>query len=242
MAEPAAIDHGSYATIYTPSVLSIWYDAIVIGFNLKYVWSCPTSSILLPFFAEHFSHNHLDCGVATGYFPAHALNTIWRRNSQQSLVLLDINRNSLLAAKRRVQAVSPATDIMCIEADVTNPAPPDELSSRTFDSISMFNLFHCVPGGKGKLKAIGTFAERLSNHGVLVGCTVLGAKHSTSWWRTLYLRWYNFRLRVFNNWDDESSDIEEALREHFVEVETWVVGMVLLFRAKKPKRKDLIQM
>lgn len=202
---------------------------------MKYVWGCPTSSILMPFFAENFSHNHLDCGVATGYFPTQALSRIWRRDSKQRLVLFDINRNTLVAAKARVQGIAKATEIECIEADVTEWAS-EQITIQRFDSISAFNLFHCIPGGKAKLEAISKFAKQLNESGVLVGCTVLGAKHSRSWLTKLYLKWYNFRWRVFHNWDDNLEDIEGALHEHFNEVETWVVGMVLLFRAKRPKR------
>lgn len=228
------MDDNNYALIYTSSFLSYWYDLYVLGFNMRYIWGCPTSSNLLPFYTENFSRNHLDCGVATGYFPAQALSANWRRNSKQRLVLLDINRSSLSAAKLRIQAITTDTEIECIEADVTTQT---NLAIQPFDSISMFNLFHCIPGGN-KFKAIGTFSRLLDDSGVLVGCTVLGAKHSTSpaWLKTLYLKLYNSRWGVFNNWDDSRGDIEEALHKNFDDVETWVVGMMLLFRAKKPKR------
>lgn len=228
------MDGNNYALIYTPSFLSYWYDLYVLGFNMRYLWGCPTTPYLLPFFTENFSRNHLDCGVATGYFPAHALSTIWRRDSKQRLVLLDINSSSLLAAKLRIQAVTTSTEIECIEADVTAQIP---LAIQSFSSISMFNLFHCIPGGD-KLKAISAFAMLLENTGVLVGCTILGAKHSTSptWLRTMCLKIYNSQWGVFNNWDDTHDDFKEALQENFYIVETWVVGMMLLFRAQNPRR------
>lgn len=228
------MNENNYSLIYTPSFLSYWYDLYVLGFNMKYIWGCPTTSNLLPFFTENFSRNHLDCGVATGYFPANALSTIWRRNSQQRLVLLDVNPSSLLAAKLRIQAVTTDTEIECIEADVTTQTT---LTIQPFNSISMFNLFHCIPGGN-KFKAINVFAKLLHDSGTLVGCTVLGAKHTTSpaWLKTLYLKIYNSQWGVFNNWDDSRTGIEEALHENFEEVETWVVGMMLLFRAQKPRR------
>lgn len=44
---------------------------------------------------------------------------------------------------------------------------------------------------------------------------------------------------VFDNWDDSCGDIEDTLHENFDDVETWVVGMILLFRAKTPKGMDV---
>lgn len=121
-----------------------------------------------------------------------------------------------------------------MEADVTEPTP-ESLKGSHFDSISMFNLFHCMPGGKDKFKAIANFKDLLSDDGVLAGCTVLGPKASPSWLTTLYLKWYNW-WGVFNNWDDTQEDVTAVLDEAFAEVETWLVGVTLLFRAQKPRR------
>lgn len=134
-----------------------------------------------------------------------------------------------------------ATDTVvdCIEADVTAP-PSKELACRRFDSISLFNLFHCMPGGRDKFRAFGTMAQLISDNGVLVGSTVLGIKH-TKWYQYLtrfYLNWYNNWWGVFQNWDDTRDDVEAALREHFEEVETWTVGIMLLFRATRPRRRN----
>lgn len=227
----------AHATVYTRSALSAWYDVYVLGFNMSYVWGCPTSSVLLPFFSEHFSRNHLDCGVATGYIPATALNCFWRKYSRHRLTLLDLNPNPLRAARARVLSVATDTEVDCVEADVTAP-PPRELVARRFDSVSMFNLFHCMPGGRDKFRAFGTMAQLISDDGVLVGSTVLGIQHTTwyQWFTRFYLRWYNHWWGVFNNWDDTRDDVEIALRESFEEVETWTVGMMLLFRATRPRR------
>jgi ubiquinone/menaquinone biosynthesis C-methylase UbiE len=234
MAELAESGNRTYATVYSPSFLSLVYDKYVLGFNMRYIWGCPTSSILRPFFSENFSQKHLDCGVATGYFPATALKHPWRSNSKQLLTLVDINPNPLNAAKTRVLSLTTATEVQCVEADATEP-PPKSLQDVKFNSISMFNLFHCMPGGTEKLKAIRNFKEILNDDGVLSGCTVLGKKHSRNWFTTLYLKWYN-KWGVFNNWNDNRDDIQQALEQEFEEVETWIIGMTLLFRATKPKR------
>ena len=40
---------------------------------------------------------------------------------------------------------------------------------------------------------------------------------------------------MFGNVDDTEEDFLGALEEHFVDVEVWVVGVVLLFRAEGVK-------
>ncbi|KAH8883182.1 methyltransferase [Thozetella sp. PMI_491] len=227
----------TYATVYSRSFLSIFYDYYVLGFNMKYIWGCPATTILLPFFAENFSRRHLDIGVATGYFPAAALAQPFRKDSKQELTLVDINPNPLNATKARVLSVTTKTTVETVLADVTEPLPK-ELQDAKFDSISAFNLFHCMPGGPAKLAAISTLRDALSDHGVLSGCTVLGPAHATGPLSRFYLRWYNKWWGVFNNWDDRREDFEEALRRDFEDVETWVIGLTLLFRATKPRRGD----
>ncbi|TDZ29598.1 N-methyltransferase vrtF [Colletotrichum spinosum] len=238
MPDPGAKPNTNYKTVYSPSFLTLFYDKYVLGFNMRYMWGCPTNDVLVPFFSENFSRNHLDCGVATGFFPAVALARPFRAAARQHLTLLDLTAPPLAATRARVLSVAPAADVRCVEADVTEPPPPQLLAAGSpgFDSISMFNLFHCMPGGRAKFRAFATYKELLAPGGVLAGCTVLGPRASTPWLTRLYLRWYNKWWGVFNNWDDTEEDVREALEHEFEEVETWVVGNTLLFRAKQPRR------
>jgi ubiquinone/menaquinone biosynthesis C-methylase UbiE len=175
----------------------------------------------------------LDIGVATGYFPAVALSRPYRVNLKQSITLVDINSNSLNVAKARILDKSPNVAIEVAVADVTKP-PPEALKGQVFDSISMFNLFHCVPGTE-KLRAFSLYKGLLSDGGVLTGCTVLGKDHATNFVNRWYESLYN-RAGIFNNWEDKKEDFERALKENFEQVETTVVGMMLLFRATKPRK------
>lgn len=225
----------TYNKVYSRSFLSLFYDVYVLKFNMGCIWGCPTNSVLIPFFNGNFSRNHLDCGVATGYILAKILQSRFRKNSRQHLTLLDINPNSLRAAEGRILSVTTSTKTRVVEADVTKQ-PPEALKGAKFDSIAMMNLFHCIPGGKSKLEAIKTYKELLNDDGVLSGCTILGINHSTGWLVSLYLKWYNDWWKVFNNWTDTREDIEDVLSHEFGEVETTVVGMMLLFRATKPRR------
>ncbi len=113
----------TYATVYSSSFLSIFYDYYVLGFNMKYIWGCPADKILLPFFSENLSRKHLDIGVATGYFPAVALARPFRRDTKQELTLLDLNPNPLRATTARVLSVTTKTEVRSVEADVTEPLP-----------------------------------------------------------------------------------------------------------------------
>ncbi|KAI1125066.1 methyltransferase domain-containing protein [Nemania abortiva] len=224
---------GRYAAIYSPTFLSKIYDVIVLRFNLRYMWRCRTDTVLEPFFAENLSRRHLDIGVATGYFPAKALSRPFRASARQSITLVDLNPNPLNAAKARILSKASNTTVETVVADVTEP-PPKELQDAAFDSISMFNLFHCIPGDE-KLKAFGLYKDLLAEGGVLTGCTVLGGSHATNWLNYLYVKLYN-RLGIFHNWNDEKDAFERALRDNFEEVETTLVGMTLLFRATKPRK------
>ncbi|KAI3337231.1 methyltransferase [Xylariaceae sp. AK1471] len=223
---------GLYATIYTPTLLSLVYDFVVLRFNLRYMWRCRTDTVLEPFFAENFSRHHLDIGVATGYFPSVALSRPFRAQAKHSITLVDLNPNPLIAARARILSKAPNTTVETIVADVTTP-PPKELKNSAFDSISMFNLFHCIPGNM-KLRAFSLYGDILADGGVLTGCTVLGGSHATNWINYQYVKLYNY-LGIFHNWDDKKEDFERALKENFEEVETTLVGMVLLFRATKPR-------
>ncbi|KAF2969613.1 hypothetical protein GQX73_g4020 [Xylaria multiplex] len=224
---------GLYTTIYTPTFLSIIYDVVVLRFNLRYMWRCRTDTVLEPFFAESFSRRHLDIGVATGYFLAVALSRPFRAQAKHSITLVDLNPSPLEAAKGRILSKAPNAIVETVVADVTQP-PPEALQNSVFDSISMFNLFHCIPGNE-KLEAFRLYKDLLSDRGVLTGCTVLGGSHATNWTNYLYVKLYN-RLGIFHNWNDTKEDFVHALEENFEEVETTLVGMTLLFRATKPRK------
>ncbi|KAI1199981.1 methyltransferase [Nemania serpens] len=226
-------DPSLYATVYTPTFLSLLYDVLVLRFNLRYMWRCRMKTVLEPFFAENLSRRHLDIGVATGYFPAAALSRPFRRRKKHSITLVDINPQPLNAARLRILSTASNTTVETVVADVTK-SPPEALRDSRFDSISMFNLFYCVPGND-KLEAFKVYKDFLADGGVLTGCTVLGGSHATNWLNYQYVKLYN-RMGIFHNWDDKKEDYERALEGNFEDVETTLVGMTLLFRATKTRR------
>jgi hypothetical protein len=65
--EPAMQKNASQgAAVYSQAVLAA-YDAFVVGFSNSFAWKCP-SRLLVAFYNENISEEHLDVGVGTGYF------------------------------------------------------------------------------------------------------------------------------------------------------------------------------
>ena len=52
--------------VYSARTLKL-YDALVLGFSNRFLWRCPTAE-LLALYDANVSANHLDAGVATGFF------------------------------------------------------------------------------------------------------------------------------------------------------------------------------
>lgn len=228
---------------YTPLLLYL-YDKIVLYFNMGYAWKCSTPKSLFPLFSENFSSNHLDIGVATGYFPATALGSFVdkRQRKQQYLTLVDLDANSLHVATHRVMSRAPDTEVTCIQADATAPTP-DVLREKRFKSISMMNILHCIPRPTStKAAALRNYAPLLDDDGVFFGSTVLGydcevaKKLDRSWFCYFYMMFINW-YGHFDNWEDGTEVVHDALREVFEEVDTWIVGSILLFKARKPIRQ-----
>ncbi|KAI0391385.1 methyltransferase domain-containing protein [Xylariaceae sp. FL0594] len=247
------------AGIYTKFLLSSLYEVGVLNINFGLVWGCSAHSVLLPFFSRNMSRRrHLDCGVGTGFFLTHTLEALgadddrdrdrdWEGDDDAppiSITLLDLNPNCLDTAAKSIQAAAAAaarkTRIECVVADIRSPIPPALLSppgagGKRFDSISMFNLFHCVPGGRAKFDAIRIYKALLADDGVLTGSTILGRRHATGWFAPAYLTLYNW-LGIFSNLDDTQADVAAVLEEEFTDAKTWTQGMVLMFRGKGPRR------
>ncbi|KAL1994059.1 hypothetical protein VTN49DRAFT_2728 [Thermomyces lanuginosus] len=211
------------AAIYNPFVLRI-YDLCVLGFSNSYAWGCPTKSVLKPFYRQHLGRRHLDIGVGTGYFLQDIPKDI-------DLTLIDLNPNALETARRR----SGRESVKCIQHDVTQPLPEDQLHSEQFDSIALFYLFHCVPGGSQKVQLLRRLKPYLAEGGVVYGATVLGQGVQHNFIGRLLLALYN-RKGIFSNWDDSQEMFENELRQHFDKVETKLVERVLLFSASGPKK------
>ncbi|MBE3050309.1 class I SAM-dependent methyltransferase [Candidatus Bathyarchaeota archaeon] len=239
------------------------YDVMVLDINCAYAWSAPVSTTLLPFWRAHFSDNHLDIGVGSGFFPSTVLGDA--ESADQKLTIWDLSTTALAKTKRRVEMAAPHVVVQTIEADATAlPASVD--TSRKFDSISASLLLHCIPmSPEEKMRGlVATARQLLSPTGVFYGTTVLGdtarkitvpsatidwlpggetsfgisgeAKVATglNLFGWAVMSFYN-RAGIFTNWEDKPDVFVEALEEGFEIVDSWVIGQVLVFRARGPR-------
>ena len=76
----------------------------------------------------------------------------------------------------------------------------------------------------------------LADDGILYGTTILdkGVKHNLL---GKFLMLFLNTVGIFGNWGDSEEGYEAALKENFEDEDVRVVGVVLLFTVKKP-RKD----
>lgn len=215
-------DHNTRAgaAIYSPLLLKM-YDVLVLGVSNRYAWQCSTDTVLLPFFQQHLSANHLDIGVGSGYFLAHSTFA-----PQQKLTLLDLNRNSLQAASAQIAHVQP----VLIQEDILNPS--GALGQQKFDSISLFYLLHCLPGDMEQ-KADTVFSllrQHLTAGGTVYGATILGDQVDHNWLGRQLVRVYN-KKGIFGNQQDTLAGLESVLSRYFAKVTVQQQGKVALFSA-----------
>ncbi len=210
------------AAVYSPGILKM-YDWWVLGISNRCAWLCPTQSILLPFFQRHLTANHLDVGVGTGFYLANS-----PMHPAQRITLLDLNRNSLEAARARIASLQPSV----VLEDVLNPS--GALGEERFDSISLFFLMHCLPGGMAdKARAFETLHRHLTPGGTLYGATILGDGAGHNWLGRRLMKLYNAK-GLFGNKTDTLAGLESGLTRCFAKVKVWQHGKVALFTAQAP--------
>src|SRR3546814_783703 len=110
--------------VYTAATVKL-YDAMVLGFSNRLLWGCPTAE-LVALYDANVSANHLDAGVATGYF----LDRCRFPSPSPRLCLLDLNALCLATAAARVARYRPQTLQASVLAPVEAPAEP-------FDSLGL---------------------------------------------------------------------------------------------------------
>jgi ubiquinone/menaquinone biosynthesis C-methylase UbiE len=221
MAEPAvqgvSREAEAGAAVYSRPVLWI-YDAFVLGFSNRMVWKCPTPGILR-FYNAHISGNHLDVGVGTGYF----LDKCKFPTAAPQIALLDLNPNSLAATEERLRRYSPTA----YQGDVLQPL---DLDGRTFDSIGVNYLLHCLPGPpQNKKKVFDHLKAVLNPGGCIFGTTILGTGVPHGWLARRFLKVYN-KKQIFGNREDSLAGLEGLLRERFRDYDLKLQGCVAFFK------------
>ncbi|TFW23859.1 methyltransferase [Duganella callida] len=213
------------AAIYSSLVLKV-YDAWVLGFSNRFAWRCPTGTVLLPFYRRHLGGRHLDVGVGTGYYLAHA-----DLSAVRQLALLDLNDNSLRAAAAR----SGRADVASFQGDVMQPL--DIMRGQQYDSIALFYLLHCLPGTMATKEAVFRHLKSLlSPDGVVYGATILGTAAGHNGVGRYLMNLYN-RKGIFGNRDDSVDSLRQALSSQFEEVTITRHGMVALFTARRARKR-----
>jgi ubiquinone/menaquinone biosynthesis C-methylase UbiE len=208
------------ASVYSPTILKV-YDLCVNGLSHRFVWQCPTKTVLLPFYKEHLGLKHLDVGVGTGFFIARAGLT-----SSHQVGLLDLNENCLRAAAAQVKQAK----VQTFRRDIMQPSA--EPADTGYDSISMFHVLHCLPGTMDdKETAIANLKRYLSKTGVLYGVTILGAEANHNAIGRRLLKIYNDK-GIMHNLGDTLDDLQRMLRRQFQNVQVRRHNKVALFVAR----------
>lgn len=214
-ADPAYLGQAAY----TPLLLRT-YDTIVLRISNRWVWRCPTATLVAHYEANVGVH-HIDAGPGTGYFLDVAdLPRLGR------LVLIDANPVVLDHAYRRLARFDPEL----LEANLL--VPIDHPGGA--DSVGCNYVLHCLPGSlEEKAEAIANLTRLLRPGGVLFGSTILAdpQEHTAVGRRLMTL--YN-RKGVFGNATDTRAELERVLARNLADVEIEVHGAVAIFRGTRP--------
>ncbi|KAI1796815.1 S-adenosyl-L-methionine dependent methyltransferase [Ganoderma leucocontextum] len=214
------------ASIYTTFTLRL-YDFIVL--------CCSTRSTLLPFYEKHTKESsaHLEVGSGTGYYPSMAASA-GALSKTCLITLCDLNPNTLMYSKNRLASAGYKGSIEMLEHNIFEPLAEDMRGK--YDSIALYYLFHCLPQSFPQ-KAMAVFANvapALAPNGVLYGATVLGKGVAHNWLGSWLMGQYN-RKGIFGNTGDLEEGLRQALGEVFEECAVMVVGVVAMFKARKPR-------
>jgi 2-polyprenyl-3-methyl-5-hydroxy-6-metoxy-1,4-benzoquinol methylase len=205
--------------VYTPKMLAI-YDVMVLGLSNRWIWKCPTPR-LLSHYDRHVSGNHLDVGVGTGYF----LDRCRFPSEAPRIALMDMNRDALQYAARRIARCQPETYLR-------NVLEPIDFNGAKFDSLGVNYLLHCLPGDMATKARAFDFLSPLMNPGAVVfGSTLLQGGVERSFAAQRLMAFYNSK-GIFSNAQDDLETLTRELEKRFDAVSVETVGCAALFSAK----------
>ncbi len=205
-------------SIYSKKLLAI-YNIWVLGFANHFAWKCPTK-FQLDLYNQHVSEKHLDIGAGTGYF----LDKCNFPTKNPEIHLLDLNRNCLELATKRIQRYQPIQH----QADVLKPL---KTNLPSFDSIAINCLLHCLPGNMAdKEQVFKNLIPHLKKDGVLFGSTVLGSGIKLNMLGKKLMHLLN-KKGIFNNTADNLPILELILNKNFTHYQVKTIGCVALFSA-----------
>jgi ubiquinone/menaquinone biosynthesis C-methylase UbiE len=193
------------------------YDPLILTFANRFMWRCPTGQIL-DLYRAHVTGRHLDVGPATG--------SLLRRCTfpvpNPEITLLDLNPNVLAVASAAISGYRPRT----YQANLLEPL---DLAPKSFDSIGMTHVLHCLPGGMAEKEAVlGRLRPLLRDGGTLFGTTVLGTSAPHTPWSRALMGFLN-RKGVHDNLRDDLASLDAALGRTFNRYELRMRGTVAIF-------------
>jgi ubiquinone/menaquinone biosynthesis C-methylase UbiE len=204
--------------IYNRATLAV-YDVAVLGLSCRLVWRCPKAAMLAAY-NRNVGSNHLELGAGTAYF----LDRCRFPEPLQRVTLVDLNPTVLKTAAGRISRYHPQT----IRANVLEPLP---VQARSYDSVGVNFLLHCLPGDWQAKGAVFTnAAAALRPGGRLFGSTILTTGVKTTAPARALMRLYNSR-GIFHNAYDDLADLRAELAGHFADHRLAVRGCVGLFEA-----------
>lgn len=211
---------------YSPLFLRV-YDLRVLWYNNRFVWRCPTAN-LGRLYSDNMSDDHLDIGPGTGYHLCH----VRYPGDHPQVTLVDLNKNSLHTASRRLLRKRGIESVTCV-GSVLAPLPVE----RRYRSVAASLLMHCVPGAWSDSKgaAFRHIADVTADDGVFFGATVLA--HGVSQTRRSRAKIAKLNnCGIMHNQDDDLDGLVRALERAFASVSVRTVGAVSLWTARQPRR------
>lgn len=197
------------------------YDTVVHRISNHWIWRCPTHQIAR-LYDRNVTAEHVDVGVGTGYFLAHAH---WPVQSP-SITLVDLNPSCLECASRRIAQMAPRT----VRANVLEPLTHD--LGGPFTSAGFCYLLHCLPGTIAqKAVVFDHMMPHLAPGAHVFGATILGRDVVMNAAARRLMAIYNAK-GVFSNSSDTYRDLEDALTVRFDAVDMRQEGVVALFEAR----------
>ncbi|GGM75297.1 methyltransferase [Longimycelium tulufanense] len=203
---------------YTKQSLNL-YDFAVFRGTAPFFWRCPPA-VSRRLYDTSVGAHHLEIGVGSGYLLDHAHFPV----TDPRVTLVDLSPHSLAHTAHRLRRYQ----VNIVRANVLDPLP---VPRKSYDSVGMSYLLHCVPGSlREKGIALAHAAAAVRPGGIVFGATVLSAGVPVTFAARQMMRLLN-KKGVFHNERDTLDDLRDQLEQHFVRHELSVRGCVGLFRA-----------
>lgn len=207
--------------IYSGLLLAV-YDFLIMRVLNPWVWRCDPKNYS-DLYLSHMSRNHADIGVGTGYF----LDRCTYQPGEVRIGLIDLQQNCLDYASRRIARFQP-------ETYRHNALHPIRIQARSFDSIALGGILHCIPGTMAEKGAVFDAIQPIMHARTEVfGYTILNKEvEKTRLSRLVYFLLQ--KLKVINGLQDSASELVAELKKRFRASEVKVIGCVAIFVARSP--------